>query len=287
LHYGTNALYNKNNKDLQMTTTTIDKDKQESIRQWSEDPCGLVGANGLEVGTKEFYERINQNRYDEYAPWLKKVVNFSRFNKKKVLEVGFGMGTDLMQFAEAGAEVWGIDLSPVHKEISEKRFALYNKTANLQLADAENMPFPDNTFDAVYSFGVIHHTPNTEKAAKEIHRVLKPGGKAIIGLYHKNSAYYYFVLMAKYILLFRFLRESYRRTLSRIEYREHSEACPLVKLYTESSMRTLLKDFSHIDISIHHIEKNHFGVIKSIISDDIAKKFENKLGWYVMAECTK
>ncbi|GAB1430609.1 hypothetical protein MASR2M18_14420 [Ignavibacteria bacterium] len=262
-------------------------DKQEAIKQWTKDPCGKVGAQNLEVGTLEFYERINQNRYEEYATWLKDYVNFKRFAGKKVLEIGFGMSTDLMQFAEAGAEVWGIDLSPMHLDISQKRFALYGYKANLQLADAENMPFAENAFDTVYSFGVIHHTPDTQKAADEIYRVLKPGGKAIIGLYHKNSAFYYFVLMAKYILLFRFLRESYRRTLSRIEYREHSEACPLVKLYTLKTMADLFSKFGKVQISCHHLDSSHFGPFKKMIPQSLVKKLEPKLGWYIMAECTK
>ncbi len=262
-------------------------DKQEAIKQWTEDPCGRVGADNLEVGSREFYERINENRYLEYAPWLKNAVQFSRFAGKKVLEVGFGMGTDLMQFAEAGAEVWGIDLSPMHLEISQKRFALYGKKAILQLADAENMPFDDNIFDAVYSFGVIHHTPNTEKAADEIYRIIKPGGKAIVGLYHKNSAFYYFVLMAKYILLLRFLRESYRRTLSRIEYREHSEACPLVKIYSRKTMMKLFPKFREVKLTCHHLEASHFGPFKKIIPQSWVKSLEPKLGWYLMAECIK
>ena len=262
-------------------------DKQEAIKQWTEDPCGKVGAGDLEAGTHEFYQRINRNRYEEYAPWLKKAVNFGRFAGKKVLEVGFGMGTDLMQFAEAGAEVWGIDLSPMHFDISQKRFALYGRKANLQLADAENMPFADTTFDVVYSFGVIHHTPDTEKAADEIHRVLKPGGRAIVALYHKNSAFYYFVLMAKYILLLRFLRESYRRTLSRIEYREHSEACPLVKIYTREAMARLFPKFREVKFSCYHLDATHFGPFKKIIPESWVKKLEPKLGWYLLAECVK
>ncbi|MBK9249262.1 MAG: class I SAM-dependent methyltransferase [Ignavibacteria bacterium] len=75
---------------------------------------------------------------------------------------------------------------------SQKRFELYGLKANLQLADAENMPFDDNSFDAVYSFGVIHHTPNIQKTIEETYRILKPGGQAIISVYNRNSAHYYF-----------------------------------------------------------------------------------------------
>ena len=125
-----------------------------------------------------------------------------------------------------------------HLKIASRRFALYGIPADLRLADAESLPFEDGTFDAVYTFGVIHHTPNTQKAVEEIHRVLKPGGRAIIGVYHKYSAFFLSaVLLESYLLRLGFLRESYRRTLSKIEVRQHSDACPLVKVYSRRTLR--------------------------------------------------
>lgn len=265
----------------------IINDKQEAIKQWTEDPCGKSGAKGFVEGTPEFYERVNQNRYEEYAPWMKKVMDFTQFKGKKILEIGFGMGTDLFQFAINGADVFGIDLSPKHLEISLKRFEIYKLKADLQLADAENMPFDSNSFDAVYSFGVIHHTPNMQKTIEETYRVLKPGGKAIISVYNRNSAHYYFVLMAKYILFLRFLKESYRQTLSRIEYRENSDACPLVILSSRSEYLKRFSSFSEVSIECHHLHAQDFGPFKKIIPKSWVRKLENKLGWYLVAKCTK
>jgi len=81
-------------------------EKQETIKQWNNDPCGAVAADGIEVGSRAFYERIDENRYGEYAPWMKRVMGFGDFAGKKVLEIGFGMGTDLFQFASGGAGRW-------------------------------------------------------------------------------------------------------------------------------------------------------------------------------------
>lgn len=263
-------------------------DKQEAIKQWNNDPCGRSGAMNIETGTKEFYEAIDKSRYDEYAPWMKSVLEFDQFPGKKVLEAGFGMGTDLFQFAMAGSIVTGIDLVPRHLEIATKRFSLYRMNADLRLGDAENIPFHDAAFDLVYSFGVIHHTPGAQKAVNELYRVLKPGGKAIIGVYHKFSAFYLFsVLLTFYILGFRFLSESYRRTLSRIEYREHSDACPLVKLYSHGDLKKLLNKFDDVQIQCVHINRSHFGILKSLISNKFVQKYERKLGWYLIAKCTK
>ena len=262
-------------------------DKQEAIKQWTEDPCGKIGAKGFEEGTLAFYERVNQNRYEEYAPWMKGVMEFSHFRERKILEIGFGMGTDLFQFASNGAEVYGIDLSPKHLEITQRRFELYGLNANLQLADAENMPFDDNSFDGVYSFGVIHHTPNMQKTIEETYRVLKPGGKAIISVYNRNSAHYYFVLMAKYLIYLRFLRETYRQTLSRIEYRENSNACPLVILSTKKEYESRFSAFREVTIECHHLHAHDFGPLKKIIPASWVKKLEHKLGWYLVAKCVK
>ena len=163
-------------------------DKREAIEQWTKDPCGLSGAQDLKVGTGPFYERVDTHRYGEHVPWMLSRLEFTRFAGKKLLEVGFGMGTDLFQFASAGALVSGVDLSATHLQIARRRFSLYGVPADLRLADAEELPFEDGVFDAVYTFGVLHHTPNTQKAVEEIYRVLKPGGRAIIGVYHKYSA---------------------------------------------------------------------------------------------------
>lgn len=265
-------------------------DKREAIEQWTNDPCGLSGAQGLEIGSKAFYERVDKNRYEEYAPWMKSTLEFAKFSGKKVLEVGFGMGTDLFQFASAGASVSGIDLSPEHLRIARLRFSAAGLDADLWLGDAEDLPFEDGAFDAVYSFGVIHHTPDAEKAVAEIRRVLRPGGQAIIGVYHRCSAHYlFYVLLESYLLRLRFLRESYRRTVSRVEYRSHSNACPLVRLYSRRSFGLLLRNFHEVRITCKHLSCSHFGKLGSFVPRAFVSYLEchEKFGWYLIAKCVK
>lgn len=265
-------------------------DKREAIEQWTNDPCGLSGAQGLEIGSKAFYERVDKNRYEEYAPWMKSALEFASFSGKRLLEVGFGMGTDLFQFASAGAIVSGVDLSPEHLRIATQRFAVYGLPADLRLADAEALPYEAASFDVVYTFGVIHHTPDTQKAVREIHRVLKPGGRAIIGVYHRHSAFFLCsVLLEAYLLRRGFLRDSYRRTLSRIEVRQHSEACPLVKPYSRRSLRHLLRDFSEVQIECTHLDRSHFGIFGKYLPTALVGCWERRgrLGWYLIAKCTK
>src|SRR5262249_9880779 len=147
---------------------------------------------------------------------------FDKYAGKKLLEIGCGTGTDLLQFARGGAVVTGVDLTPRSIEIAQRRLEIYGQNGQFSQGDAENLEFADESFDVVYSFGVIHHTPDTERAVQEIHRVLKRGGKAIVMIYHRSSLYYWLGLMLKRgVLRGELCKYSPAEIMSR--YVEHSE----------------------------------------------------------------
>src|SRR5262249_14485703 len=146
------------------------------------------------------------------APWLPSVVEFDRYAGKNVLEVGFGLGTDHAGFVRAGARCYGIDLTPSHVEATGGRLRLMRAPLRIARADAEPLPFHDASFHAVYSFGVLHHTPGTDVAVREIHRVLRPGGEAIVGLYHRRSLFFWYLMLNRGLLRGALLRGGYRRT---------------------------------------------------------------------------
>jgi ubiquinone/menaquinone biosynthesis C-methylase UbiE len=98
-----------------------------------------------------------------------------------------GLGADHQRFAEVGADLYGIDLTERAVEHTRRRLAMFGLASHLFVGDAEALSFPDGYFDVVYSWGVLHHTPDTPKAVSEMYRVLKPGGTARIMLYHKWS----------------------------------------------------------------------------------------------------
>jgi ubiquinone/menaquinone biosynthesis C-methylase UbiE len=152
---------------------------------WDTEPCGTDRATFPE-GSLEYFEEIENYRY-RVESCIHSFAQFTRWHGKKILEVGCGCGTDLMQFARAGAEVHAVDLSPHSAEIARRRLNLYGFKGEIKEADAEHLPFPDNYFDLVYSWGVIHHTPDTPAAVREIFRVLKPGGKARVMIYNRYS----------------------------------------------------------------------------------------------------
>src|SRR5256714_13529819 len=162
---------------------------KERVRAfWQTHPCGTKFSNA-EMGTREFFASLEAHRYRK--EWhIPIAANFAATRGLKVLEIGCGMGIDGAQFAKAGADYTGIDLTEAAVELARKRFALSDLNGEFRVSDAENLDFNDGSFDLVYSHGVLHHTPDIEAAVREIYRVLKPGGRAIVMLYHRGSYNY-------------------------------------------------------------------------------------------------
>ena len=161
----------------------------------SKNVCALLA--GIPVGevcdaapgTRHFYELVEAHRYTK--EWhIPAAADFSGARGLKVLEIGCGLGTDGARFAEAGAHYTGVDLTEAAVELARRRFELFDLPGTFQTADAESLSFPDESFDLVYSHGVLHHTPETGKALQEIHRVLRPRGRAVVMLYHRGSYNY-------------------------------------------------------------------------------------------------
>lgn len=161
-------------------------DLKEKIQSfWNKKPCGTFGdlPNKYDKG---YFERIRKRRY-ALEPFIFQITNFNTSKGKKVLEIGCGIGNDGIEFAKAGAIYTGIDLSSKSVELCKENFSFENLTGDIINVDGENLPFEDNTFDIIYSWGVIHHAPSMENVIKEIYRVLKPGGRITIMIYNRYS----------------------------------------------------------------------------------------------------
>jgi ubiquinone/menaquinone biosynthesis C-methylase UbiE len=159
--------------------------KREIRRYWEAEPCGTTAASAPE-GTAEYYGQIERRRY-ELEPFIHRFAQFASSGGQKVLEIGVGAGTDHIQFARAGAELHGIDLTEHGVELVRRRLALEHLSSDLRVADAESLPFASNCFDVVYSWGVLHHTPDTRRAIAEAIRVARPGGRICIMLYSRHA----------------------------------------------------------------------------------------------------
>jgi SAM-dependent methyltransferase len=170
--------------------------KRRVRAHWDAEPCGTRGLEGDDL--RAAFHQQERERYvvDAHIPAF---ADFPAARGKRVLEIGVGAGTDFIQWLRAGADAWGVDLSPQSLALTRERIAAEGIALpdaddsddpldrRLQVADAEKLPFADATFDLVYSYGVIHHSPNTAAAVAEIHRVLRPGGEARVMIYHVPS----------------------------------------------------------------------------------------------------
>jgi len=161
--------------------------KAEVKTFWNRQSCDTQYARS-EKFTREYFEQIEQWRYAD-QPFVHSFAQFTRWHGKRVLEVGFGAGTDFIQWLRAGAIASGVDLTEEALANLSHRIGIYElpQPEFLKVADAENLPFPSNSFDLGYSWGVLHHTPNTEKAISELVRVVRPGGEIKMMLYNRHS----------------------------------------------------------------------------------------------------
>jgi len=155
---------------------------------WNTEACGTHFVE-KPADQRDFFEKYREHRYctEWHIPLL---VPFAEAKGKKVLEIGTGNGADGVMFAQNGAHYTGVDLTETALEATRKHFQVLGLSGVFQKENAEHLSFPDESFDLVYSHGVLHHTPNTQAAIDEVYRVLIPGGRAIIMLYHKRSFNY-------------------------------------------------------------------------------------------------
>lgn len=267
----------------------VEDEKQHAREQWTEDPCGARYGAKYEFATREFFDEVERHRYQEYAPWMPEVMGFDQFAGMRLLEVGCGMGTDLLQFARGRAVCTGVDLTPRSVEISSFHLGLYGVRADFALADGERLPFADESFDVVYSNGVLHHTPDTAGAVLELHRVLRPGGIAKVMLYHRNSLYYWTeIVLHRGILRGHFLRgHSTQQIMSRyVEYSEH-DARPLVKVYSQRQARKLFGIFSDVKTEVEQMIVEELRFLRPLVSDSMFRRLRRSAGWNVIIAATK
>ena len=180
------------------------EDKRAMKEFWDSRPCGS-STSSKTPGTREFFDEAESYRY-EVEPCILEYAKFDQTQGKTVLEIGVGMGTDSLQFVRHGARFIGIDLSSRSLRLTQERFRLYGCVGSLLQADAECLPFAANLFDVIYSWGVLLCIPNIRSAVEEVRRVLRPGGQAIVMLYHRNSLNYWLSIMLIRRVAYRLLR---------------------------------------------------------------------------------
>lgn len=295
----------------------VSKKSAEQIKQfWNDNP---VGSNFITYQkTRSFYEDYDSFRYRTEGHILEELDKLDLKNKK-TLEIGLGQGADSMQIINRGAVYYGVDLTEESVSRVKERFKLFNKEyKEVNVANAEALPYPDNFFDFVYTHGVIHHSPAIDKIVGEIHRVLKPRGKAVIMLYHKNSFNYYVSIRVLrrigLLLLFVFpflsgliakLTGENKERIGRHKVLMKQEGLSYLKMknfihrstdgpdnvyssvWTAGSAKRLLKEFSSINTNIHFLNERHLLGVQYLLPKSIKNKMAHRFGWHLWIKATK
>jgi len=297
-------------------TVDTNAELKERVRAfWQAHPCGTKFSDA-EIGTREFFERIEAHRYAK--EWhIPDAADFAGAHGLRVLEIGCGLGTDGVQFAKAGADYTGVDLTDAAIELARKRFELSALRGELRVSDAENLDFADESFDLVYSHGVLHHTPDIARAVSEIHRVLKPEGRAIVMLYHRDSYNYRVGIRILRRAGSRLLKSEsgiklvHRMTGEPIDsLREHARIVkastngylssdeflsqstdgagnPLARVYSRREARQLFKGFREIKLRAYFLNKRFVPVIGSLLPRTIESALATRWGWHLWIYATK
>jgi ubiquinone/menaquinone biosynthesis C-methylase UbiE len=214
----------------------------EEVRAfWERTPCGTGGAivGDAPLLSRGWFERIESHRY-AVEPFIHSVAQFTRHGGKRLLEIGVGAGTDHLQWARGGAQCHGVDLTQAAIDTTRAHLALYGLSSRLQRLSAEALPYPDASFDLVYSWGVIHHAERPEAIVSEIQRVLRPGGEFIGMLYARRS-----LVTLRYWLRYALLAGRPWRSPADVIW-NHMESTG-TRCYTRRELRRLFAAFQRVE----------------------------------------
>jgi SAM-dependent methyltransferase len=292
-----------------------DEQLKERVRAfWQAHPCGTKFSDA-EIGTREFFERVEAHRYEK--EWhIPAAADFTNTDGLKVLEIGCGLGTDGAQFAKAGADYTGVDLTEAAIELARKRFELFGLQGNFQVVDAEQLTFPDESFDLVYSHGVLHHTPDINASVHEIHRVIRPGGRAIVMLYHRGSYNYRVGIRLLRRAGAGLLKSDAGIKLINVLTGEPVDALqeraaimgstndemsaeqllnestdgagnPLARVYSRREARELFKDFAKVELCAYFLNKRFIPIIGNLLPRAVESALASRWGWHLWIYATK
>jgi ubiquinone/menaquinone biosynthesis C-methylase UbiE len=246
-------------------------------KYWDNRPCNIRHSQ-KEVGTLEYYEEVESKKFF-VEPHIIPFSNFPSWNNKSVLEIGCGIGTMAINFAKAGANYTGVELSEESLKLTKKRFEVYQQQGTFYQGNAEELTsfVPVKKYDLIYSFGVIHHSPNPRKIIEEIKNYMHKDSVLKLMIYAKNSW--------KDIMI-----------ENGFDQPEAQFGCPIAFTYTQQQARDLLKEFNIINIEQSHIfpyeidsyRNNEYVKVPWFehMPENMFKALEKRLGWHMLITAT-
>ena len=267
-------------------------------------------------GSPEFFREVEDHRYD-LEPHILEMVRFEDWCGCDVLDAGCGIATDGVRFGRAGARYTGLDESPSALELARRRFAAEGLDARFVSGSVSSLPFPDASFDLVYSYGVIHHTPETMRAVEEFHRVLRPGGTALVMLYHRSSLNYHVNIMLLRRSLVGLLAvpgmvplvaratgeppellEAHRALLQEhglaylrpelfLSNNTDGPGNPLSKVFKREQAAQMFADFADVRTDVRYLNLRVWPEGDRLAATSLARRLERRFGWHLLVTAVK
>ena len=248
----------------------------DTIREyWDRQPCNVRHSDHAR-GTREYFDQVELRKF-QAEPHILNFSEFSRWRDQSVLEIGCGIGTAAINFARFGARYTGVELSGESLALTRQRFDVYGLRAEFYQGNAEELAdfLPEKQYDMIYSWGVIHHTPDPNRVMRHLPRYLRPGGTLKIMVYATHSWKNYMIEAG-------------------LDQPEAQWGCPVVHTYTPETVEALIgPDFEIEQIQQDHIfpyeieaYKRKEYVLQPWFQHMPKKMFavlEQHLGWHLMA----
>jgi len=250
-------------------TATIEEVK----KFWNDRPCNIRHSS-KEIGTLDYFNEVTKKKFFVENHILH-FTKFPRWEDKKVLEIGCGLGTVGINFPFNGADYTGVELSEESLEIAKQRFSLYNQQGRFYLGNAEELSsfVPVETYDLIYSFGVIHHSPHPEKIVSEIKKYMNEDSVLKIMLYAKDSWKNYMIEAG-------------------LDQPEAQYGCPIANTYTKEDVVELLDGYEVLSIEQDHIFPYQIEPYKKgeyvkqpwfdVMPPEMFRSLEKNLGWHLL-----
>ena len=284
---------------------------EEIAAFWEKNPCGgdFVEFSGE---FRQFFLAYDAFRYAQ-LPYIIDLLDRMDLCGRELLEIGTGQGADAQQIIQRGATYTGVDLTEESINRLRTRFNLFDLTyKELRVENAEELSLPDESFDIVYSNGVLLTSPRIEKIVGHIHRVLKPGGQAVIMLYHKDSLNYNLSIrfirrLGIFFLFFPFVDRvvssltgeplnrlnkhkrnlraqglSYLKLENFIHKATDGPDNPYTSVWTKEDCDRLFASFRQIRYETWFINERHFPIVRYLIPRKLKRKIENRWGWNLL-----
>jgi ubiquinone/menaquinone biosynthesis C-methylase UbiE len=283
--------------------------KRQVQKFWQNSPCDSWFTNEPR-GTVAFYRSLDEHRYKVH-PRLQSAVGFEKTRGLRLLEIGCGCGSEAERFARAGAHYTAVDLTNAAVSITRDRFQLASLKGRFLQGDAENLPFADSSFDLVYSHGVLHHTPDTPRTIREVHRVLVPGGRAMVMLYHRDSFNYHINLgivrrlracllttelgiklsqrifgeseqdLRRHAELIRENLSAYLEMQSMLNRNTDGPDNPFSQVFSKASAEQMFWQFKNVKTEIMFWNPNWLPVIGKLLPRRIEERLTARWGWHL------